>query len=133
MAQSFQQEKQLENAFLQETAPATTSLETLASIRALQQFWNPSDAEYRALTDIAKEESRWYIAGATAIRNSPTLQTALGTGAGAAQKAGVLLKARTAEALFQRQIDTALTSGQRSRLKLDRQATQYGRMQSLIG
>ena len=133
MASSFQQEKAVEQAFLSETAPTTTSLQTLASLRALQQFYNPSDDEYKALTSIAKEESRYYIAGALAIKNSPVLQTQLGTGAQAAQKAGMLIKARLGEKLFQDKIDAAIGSTGMDKLKLGRTEKNYGLIESLIG
>jgi hypothetical protein len=133
MANSFQSEKAVEQAFLSETAPQTTSLQTLASLRALQQFYKDSDAEYQALTDIAKEESRYYIAGALAIKNSPVLQTQLGTGANAAQKAGMLIKARLGEKLFQDQIDAAIGGTGMEKLKLNRTKENYGKIASLIG
>ena len=88
MASSFNQEKAIEQAFLGEVAPGGgTSLQTLASLRAMQQFYNASDAEYQALQSIAREEARYYVAGAMAIRNDPVLQQQLGTAAYAATRA----------------------------------------------
>ena len=59
MASSFNQEKAIEQAFLGEVAPGGgTSLQTLASLRAMQQFYNASDDEYKALQAIAREEAR---------------------------------------------------------------------------
>ena len=133
MASSFNQEKAIEAAFLQETAPGGgTSLQTLASLRAMQQFYKDSDEEYKALQAIAREESRYYIAGALAIKNDPVLQQQLGTGASSAQKAGMLIKQRLGERIFQERLNKVIDDSKMEPLKLKRTEANFP-AESLIG
>ena len=133
MASSFNQEKAIEQAFLQETAPGGgTSLQTLASLRAMQQFYKDTDDEYKALQAIAREEARYYIAGAMAIRNDPVLQQQLGTGASSAQKAGMLIKQRLGEKIFQDRLDGVIGDAKMKPLNLKRTEANFPKT-SLIG
>ena len=133
MATNFQQEKAIEQAFLQETAPGGgTSLQTLASLRAMQQFYAPTDDAYKALQAIAREEARYYAAGAMAIRNDPVLQQQLGTGASSAQKAGMLVKQRLGEQIFQKRLDGVIKDSKMESIKLKRTEANFP-SSSLIG
>ena len=133
MASSFNQEKAIEQAFLGEVAPGGgTSLQTLASLRAMQQFYKPEDDAYQALQAIAREEARYYVAGAMAIRNDPVLQQQLGTGAASAQKAGMLIKARLGEQIFTKRLDAVIDDGKMNSLKLKRTEANFPTA-SLIG
>ena len=133
MATSFNQEKAIEQAFLGEVAPGGgTSLQTLASLRAMQQFYDKDDDEYKALQSIAKEEARYYVAGAMAIRNDPVLQQQLGTGASSAQKAGMLIRQRLGEQIFTTRLDDIIKSEKMSSLKLKRTEANFPTT-SLIG
>ena len=133
MASSFNQEKAIEQAFLGEVAPGGgTSLQTLESLRTMQQFYNASDDEYKALQAIAREEARYYAAGAMAIRNDPVLQQKLGTGAASAQKAGMLIKARLGEQIFTKRLDAVIDDGKMDSLKLKRTEANFPSA-SLIG
>ena len=133
MATSFNQEKAIEQAFLGEVAPGGgTSLQTLASLRAMQQFYDKDDDEYKALQSIAKEEARYYVAGAMAIRNDPVLQQQLGTGAASAQKAGMLIRQRLGEQIFQTRLDAVINDEKMNSLKLKRTEANFPDT-SLIG
>ena len=98
----------------------------------MQQFYKDSDDEYKALQAIAREEARYYIAGAMAIRNDPVLQQQLGTGASSAQKAGLLIKQRLGEQIFQKRLDDVIADEKMNKLKLKRTEANFPKT-SLIG
>ena len=87
---TFEKQQALQEAFFQETAPNSTSLETLASLKAAQGWYKKDTDEWTALQSIAHEELRYLVAGAEMIKSSPVLQRNLGTGTQSMMMAGQL-------------------------------------------
>ena len=111
MADSYQKEKQLEASFLNNVTPNSTSIDTLASLKALQHFYPKESDEAKAITSIAQEEARWTMAGIQALKSSRMLQEKLGTGFQASAIAGQLVKQRMAQNVYDAALKAAIESG----------------------
>ena len=130
---SFEKQQQLQEAFFQETAPNSTSLETLASLKAAQGWYKSGSNEWNALQSIAHEELRYLVAGAEMIKSSPVLQRNLGTGTQSMMMAGQLLRQSAAKRVFDDAISNSLPTARRRALGIDRTAEANNALQSLIG
>jgi hypothetical protein len=130
---SYEKQQQLQEAFFQETAPNSTSLETLASLKAAQGWYKNGSNEWNALQSIAHEELRYLVAGAEMIKSSPVLQRNLGTGTQSMMMAGQLLRQHAAKKVFDDAISGSLTATRRKELKIDRTADANNALTSLIG
>ena len=118
--QTYAQEKALEDQFgLAETAPSTTSLQTIASLKAALDMFEGGDADdlrsAAALKSVAKEELRMMALGARLLhgntRGSVALQSLCGTGASGAARAGKLAKAHAAKRSVEEIMDSAGNNG----------------------
>lgn len=116
MTTTYEQQKSLEDNFgLAETAPATSSLSTIASLKAAIDMFdgqNPADRNARAaLKSVAKEELRATAIGAQLISGSSpgsiALQNLCGTGADGASKAGRLARQYAARMSFDQIMQSA--------------------------
>ena len=132
MADSYQKEKQLEASFLNNVTPNSTSIDTLASLKALQHFYKEDSDEAKAITSIAQEEARWTVAGIQALKSSRMLQEKLGTGFQASAIAGQLVKQRMAQNVYDAALKKAIESGGVSNLNLDKNARELLGAGSLI-
>ena len=132
MADSYQKEKQLEASFLNNIQPNSTSIDTLASLKALQHFYKPDSDEAKAITSIAQEEARWTVAGIQALKSSRMLQEKLGTGFQASAIAGQLVKQRMAQNVYDKALKAAIESGGVAGLNLDKNAQELLAADSLI-
>ena len=130
---SFEKQQQLQEAFFQETAPNSTSLETLASLKAAQNWYKSGSPEWNSLQAIAHEELRYLVAGAEMIKSSPVLQRNLGTGTQSMMMAGQLLRQHAAKKVFDDAISGSLSVSRRRDLKIDRTAEANASLTSLIG
>ena len=130
---TFEKQQALQEAFFQETAPNSTSLETLASLKAAQGWYKKDTDEWSALQSIAHEELRYLVAGAEMIKSSPVLQRNLGTGTQSMMMAGQLLRQSAAKKVFDDAIANSLPTTRRRALGIDRTAEANNALQSLIG
>ena len=132
MADSYQKEKQLEASFLNNVTPNSTSIDTLASLKALQHFYKPDSDEAKAITDIAQEEARWTVAGIQALKSSRMLQEKLGTGFQASAIAGQLVKQKMAAQVYDAALTNAIQSAGVRKLELGKNAKELLEGDSLI-
>lgn len=117
MTSTYEQQKALESTFgLAETAPATSSLQTIASLKAAIDMFkdskDPADMDATsALQAVAKEELRMTALGAQLIsgttKGSVALQQLCGTGAEGAARAGALAKQYAARKSFDAIMESA--------------------------
>ena len=117
MTSTYEQQKALESTFaLAETAPATTSLQTVASLKAaIDMYKDGKSAEdiaaTAALREVAKEEIRMTALGAQLISGTDTgsiaLQQLCGTGAEGAARAGKLAQQYAARKSFDSIMESA--------------------------
>ena len=107
MADSYQKERQLEASFFNNAQPATTSVDTLASLKALQHFYPAGSENYKAISAVVQEKARWTAAGIQALASSRMLQAPGGAIAGsqASAIAGQSIKQKIAASIY----DKALT------------------------
>lgn len=132
MADSYAKQQSLESNFFNNLNPANTSIDTLASLKALQHFYDSSDPEHGAIKDIAQEEAKWTVAGIQALKGSRMLQEKLGTGFQASHIAGQLVKQKMAQDLYNDALKDAISKGDLARLKLDKSAREVISSSSLI-
>ena len=130
---TFERQQALQEAFFQETAPNSTSLETLASLKAAQGWYKKDTDEWNSLQAIAHEELRYLVAGAEMIKSSPVLQRNLGTGTQSMMMAGQLLRQHAAKKVFDDAISGSLSVARRKDLGIDRTAEANIALKSLIG
>ena len=130
---TYEKQQALQEAFFQETAPNSTSLETLASLKAAQGWYKSGSNEWNALQSIAHEELRYLVAGAEMIKSSPVLQRNLGTGTQSMMMAGQLLRQHAAKKVFDDAIAGSLSVARRKDLGIDRTAEANIALKSLIG
>ena len=132
MADSYQKEKQLEASFLNNATPNSTSIDTLASLKALQHFYDKGSKESEAIKSIAQEEARWTVAGIQALKSSRMLQEKLGTGFQASAIAGQLVKQRMAQNVYNAALKAAIESPGVADLNLGKNAQELLTADSLI-
>ena len=132
MADSYAKEKQLENSFLNNLQPSSTSIDTLASLKALQHFYPADDPAHTAISEIAREEARWQVAGMQALRSSRMLQEKFGLSMQSAAICGQLVKQKLAQSVYDEALTNALNSDGVRRLNLGTNARELLQGDSLI-
>ena len=123
MADSYAKEQKLAGSFFNNVQPNSTSIDTLASLKALQHFYNPNGtaeekSNHKAISAIAQEEARWQLAGIQALSSSRILQEKLGTGYQASAIAGQLIKQKMAQSVYDQALQNAIQSSGVKALKL---------------
>ena len=91
--------------------PNASTLDTLGSIQAMMKFYEGeggNDAALTTLKTLGQTETKWLVAGITALEKSPMLQHKLGTGYNAAAQVSEMLKKRQAAKIYDETLDQAL-------------------------
>ena len=108
------------------------SIDTLASLKALQHFYDDGSDESKAIKSIAQEEARWTVAGIQALSSSRMLQEKLGTGFAASAVAGQLVKQKMAQQVYDKALENAIKSPGVANLNLGSNAKELLEGDSLI-